>query len=441
MRQPLYLAPKAAVDPATTHRANVLAMLMLLALPFIQLGLTYWASVQGVIFLLVALFVLKGISRLQLLMFVIIAVSLLMSLMGHLYSDTLLYAFFRILRQILSLYLIVCAANTLSWRPRDYFFDVALPFVVVALSALVILQFLTYTLLGWTYLFLPAELFIAGFSTIADHWIDFAATHGLVADVRAAGTYAEPSYFGFIALSLAFLVLRGVQDGVRKTWLLGLMLVAVICSKSASGVVLYVLLLLFAFRQRLTLPIICCVLLVLALGLVGADLLLDFHLLERLSNITNPALEPSGYIRLILPLKHIALVLQHKPLGVPLSEFFTFTSQHLSEYVGGSIGPVQLLKGVSSGTDNGFLNLFVSFGLGGFVLVGLFPFIVKDGLILVFLLFVCQFNGDIFAPDKVAVIALVVSCRRVINVSVAPAKRPVRFTPPGPFGAMVPRRT
>ena len=433
--------PPPAADDADSYRASALAVLLLLSLPFTQFGFSYWLSVQGAAFWLVAFFVQKSVNRLQLLLFTVIALSMLVSLAGHLYADTLFYSFLRIIRQILALYLIICAACTQSWRPRGYFFDVVLPIVIVAVSAHVILQYITYTLFGWSYLFVPAQVFIQGLATIADRWIELGTARGFIAEVRAAGPYAEPSYFGFVALSLAVLVVRGVESRPGQAFLLGLMFVALLCSKSASGVISFALFVLFAYRHRLNFMHLFSALLVVALALVASEIFLKFNLVERLLNITDPIKEPSGYVRIILPFKHIALVLQEKPFGVPLSEFFVFTSRHMDHYVGSGVsGPVSVVQGGSLGTDNGLLNLVIAFGIGGLVFLLLIPFIVRDKLILVYLLFASQFNGDVLSPDKAAIIALVVSCYRIrLSAAAVEAAKP-RFTPPGPFGSMFPTR-
>jgi len=144
----------------------------------------------------------------------------------------------------------------------------------------------------------------------------------------------------------------------------------------------------------------------------------------------------------VLPFKHIALVLQEKPFGVPLSEFFTFTSRHLEHYVAaGGTGPVSVIEGGAAGTDNGLLNLVISFGVGGILFLCIVPFVIRDKLALVYLLFASQFNGDVLSPDKAAIIALAISTWRVrpSAKALADAAAP-RFTPRGPFGGMFPVR-
>jgi hypothetical protein len=424
---------------ADAHRASGVAALLLLAVPFTQFGYSYWLSVQGAMFLAVLLFVSKRLGKLELLLFLVMSATMLLSLTGHLYADSLFYSFLRLLRQIICLYLIVCAAATFSWRPQTYFFDVLLPLVVGVLSGLVIAQFATYTFLGWPGLFVPHNWFMVGFVTLADAWLDFGARHGFLANVRASGTYSEPSYFGFVALTLSVLVVRGVPAPRKKAILLGLLFAALVCSKSASGVIAFAVLMLFAFRMHLSMVHWFVIVVTTLLGGLAADYLLDFNIVERLYNITDPVKEPSGYVRLVLPLKHVAMVLQHMPFGVPMSEFFVFTSRHVDSYaLAGPLNPVSLLRGVSTGTDNGFLNLFITHGYGGLLIVILLPFVVRDKLTLLYLLFVSQFNGDMLSPDKAAIVALAISARRVLDSGVTVlGARPARVVSPREFGAVV----
>lgn len=429
-------APLAEQERETDRLGSLVAAIGLLLVPFIQFGVSYWLSVQGALFWLALIFVRKRPSHLQVLLFIAILLTMVASLLGHAYSDTLFYAFLRIARQSVCLFLIVCAATSVSYRPGPFFFERLLPAVIVTLSGLVVLQFVTHTFLGWTYLFVPSKFYVQGFSTLADSWLQFGESHGVSVVVRPSATYAEPSYFGFVALGLTMLVFKGVY-GRLQVALLALIFVALLCSKSASGVVLFVGLVLFAYRRHLSPVYLFAGCLLVGLVLIGADVFLDFHPLERLVNITDTTKERSGYIRLILPIKHVLLVLEQKPLGVPLSEFFTFTSHRAGEYGGaGSYGPVSVLRGVTEGLDNGFLNLFITFGLGAFVIIGLICLIVRDKLTLVFLLFVSQFNGDLLSPDKAAVVALVLACHR-LSPGLAPgAARPRRTrVVTGPFGA------
>ena len=159
-------------------------------------------------------------------LFIFIALTMLLSLIGNIYSDLLFYSFIRLVRQIIGIYLIICAASTISWRPKDEFFDLVLPLVITGIYGLVIIQFVAYTFFQWTYLFVPQRLFIAGLGTIADYWLEYGKLRGFLTDVRVSGPYAEPSYLGFISLSLSILVTRSIDTLRLRFFLLGLMYIA-----------------------------------------------------------------------------------------------------------------------------------------------------------------------------------------------------------------------
>src|SRR5688572_15363365 len=96
----------------TDNLGTAVASFGLLLVPFIQFGYSYWLSVQGALFWLALIFVRKRPSHLHVLLFIAIVLTMLASLLGHAYSDTLFYAFIRIARQAVCLFLIVCAATS-----------------------------------------------------------------------------------------------------------------------------------------------------------------------------------------------------------------------------------------------------------------------------------------------------------------------------------------
>lgn len=396
------------------HRAAFLTLLLLLALPFVQFGTTYWISVQGALFWLLLFFIKKDLPHLQLSLFIGMALLMLSSLVANAYADTLFYAFVRIFRQILALYLIVCAAVNMPWRPRKSFFSIALPLVVVFVSGLIILQYITYEGLGWSHLFIPSNLFIRGYGTIADDTLELASARGFVAEIRPSGTFSEPSYFGFVALSFAYVVFKWVDSARMKAGLLLMLFFALLCSRSASGVVLFCAFIFFAHRRSFSLQHYVMVAGIVVAGFIASGYFLNEGLFDRLLNITDPVKEPSGYVRLVLPLKHIVLVFQEKPFGVLFSELGPLIIHNMEHYTTTIGSGIHLLMGRRVlGTDNGLFNIFITFGIFGFALVIMLPLIIKDSLASVYILFSTQFNGDLLSPDKAVIIAVVLGIHRL----------------------------
>jgi ABC-type multidrug transport system fused ATPase/permease subunit len=406
-------AAKAAQENNDAYRATLFAVFILLTIPFTQFGKSYWISVQGFAFWLLLFTVRKTLTPQQLVMFLAVCVLMMLSLVGNAYADTLFYAFVRIVRQVLALYIVVCAALTLPWRPKPYFFKYLLPAVIFAVSGLVILQFVSYEFFGVSHFFVPSQLFIQGFGTIADSTLQLAEIRGFVADVRASGTFSEPSYFGFVALSFNALIVRTVSSARVKGILLVVLFAALLCAKTASGILMFVVFNAFVFRKSLTAgQKLVAAFFILACFILSA-LVLNAGLFERLLNVTDPVKEPSGYVRLVLPLKHILLVFQERPFGVPLTEFSFLVNKHIENYGSLlSIGQPLTMGWRVVGTDNAFLNLFITFGLFGFAVIAIIPFLIRDGLSLMYLFLAAQFNGDLLSPDKAVIMAFVLGIYR-----------------------------
>jgi hypothetical protein len=385
------------------------------SLPFIQLGLTYELSVQYLAFLVVAIAVKKHLSVREWVVWSFIFVAMLLGLFWHLDAQALFSAMLRNSREAVGVLLILCAARNVSWVVPERFLRWMLGATVAGLFLLTLAQFVTYAILRNPHFFVPASWFIAGQDTIPQRWLEFGRLNGFLADVRVSATYAEPSYLAFVCLCLAVLVRSAALGRALTGILLSALLATIALSKSASGGVLFVLLVAYAYRRELITPRrLLLALATLAIALPVAAGMLDFNPLERILDATDPRIEPSGYIRLVMPFKHIATVLTESPFGVPWSELYNFFLQRTGEY--SAIGPVEKSTGMWIGQDNGLLNLFIEFGWAGFVVIGGIVAVIRDRLTLLFLLFVMQFNGAPFGPDKVALICLALTCR--------PAPRP-----------------
>jgi len=392
-------------------RTAMFAVLVLFcSLPFIQLGISYEISVQYLAFIVVAITVRKRLPLREWVIWAFVFVAMLLGLFWHLDAEALFGAILRNSREALGVLLIICAARNVSWSVPDRFLRFLLNSTIVGLFILTLAQFVTYTVLKKPQFFMPAAFFITGQDTIPDHWLEFGKLNGFLASVRVSATYSEPSYLSFVCLCLATIVRRASLDKTTTWVLLSLSLGTIALSKSASGVFLFVLFMAYSYGREFITP---GRLLVLS-GTLSAALLiaagaLDFNPLERIMDVTDPRVEPSGYIRLVMPLQHVATVLTESPFGVPWSELYNFFLQRTGDY--SVIGPVEKSTGMWIGQDNGFLNLFIEFGWAGFVVIGGIVGAIRDRFVLLFLLFVTQFNGSPFGPDKVALICLALSCR------------------------------
>ena len=167
---------------------------------------------------------------------------------------------------------------------------------------------------------------------------------------RAQGFYLEPSYDAFIICTLS-VVLFCLKKRMR--WAVLLVTVGLLSCQSASGLLLMVVVLLFAIlRSR---PMIAAVstLILCIVGWTSGP-----YLASRLNSIDETS--TSANFRIVAPLRVLGDILAQKPLGEPLGAI---------ELVMGRYG---LLNGASAGTslDNGFYVLVFYFGWIGMLFLG-----------------------------------------------------------------------
>lgn len=415
-----YSSVRGQLEPCETVGARWIVIMLFCALPFIQMGISYNLSVQYFAFVVVALGVAKRLALEEWMAWSFVFLAMLLGLFWHLDADTLSSSILRSAREALGVLLIMCAARNASWVVSERLLKSLLIVMVGGLFLLTLVQFVSYSILKSPRFFVPANFYIAGEDTLASRWLAVGSAHGFLADIRVSATFSEPSYLGFVCLSLAALIRSSGLMGQRFSKILILiLLVTIALSKSASGIMLFVLLVAYEYRTKIfTVQRILLAMVILAAVLPIAALLLKFNPMERLFSITDPRIELSGYIRLIMPLKHIVTVLTESPFGVPWSELYHFFLQRAGDYT--AVGPVEKLSGMWVGQDNGLLNLFIEFGWCGLVVIGALVFVIRDKFILLFLLFVMQFNGAVFSPDKVVIVCLAISCRAVAARLTAP---------------------
>jgi hypothetical protein len=379
-------------------------------LPFIQLGLTYWISIEGLAIVLVLFAVDKRLSVADMSACALITAVMLVGLILQPDIGGPISAFKHNVAQAIGIFIIVCAAKDAKWNASRTFLLRMLFVTVVGLVVLTLAQYITYTFLKEPRFLLPASLYVTGQGTLASSSLEFGRMHGFLAAVRVAATFAEPSYLGFISMCLAVMVLNSRLNSAATFGLLALLLAMVAMSKSASGIIMLTVLIAYAYRSKFTFATFLLSVGVTVVLFASTVMLLDFDPIGRLLSATDPRLEPSGYIRLIMPLRHVAIVLKEAPFGVPFYDTYEFLAHHATSYT--MMAPTDSSTGDWIGEDNGLLNFIIQFGWAGFIVIGAVIFAIRDGFVLLFLLFVTQFNGAPLSPDKVAMIALALAWKR-----------------------------
>jgi hypothetical protein len=239
---------------------------------------------------------------------------------------------------------------------------------------------------------LPDSLFAFETGTISEGYSDVAIAGGWQNIIRPSAFYSEPSYLGFICLCLYMLRHR---DGAVRNNLTAFVLLLVLClmARTASGVILLSTLVyganirFVATKMRYYLGVAIIFGLVIYFGL---------PYFTRTLQSTDVANEESGYIRLIFPLKCIKAVLLHEPLGVPRPELPAFLREYLAE------------EATNASYDNGIANAFIFHGVFGLGIFACLIFMLRNGLLILFVL-LCGFpNGALFGFDKAVMISLVI---------------------------------
>jgi hypothetical protein len=406
------------------NREVVLLVVFITLIPLIQLGLSIYISFQMLSFLALLFLIDYRCVGKNLLLFIGMSLLMLISTLAYIDSPAFIHSFSRVIREIICIAVIIsiCASKKNEIRYYGAIKTTVTVFVVVMLVSLV-LQYVAYNYFSSTAFFVPSNFYIAGFSTLADTWGNFAADKGIAIKIRPSSFYAEPSYLGFIALSMAAMVLKIFNDGQRKTILLLILFVSLLISQTLSGIIAFWILVSgYYFNDIRRIPVYVPVLILLLMPVYFIFFPLPEFVI-RLLNVFNQTEELSGFIRLVLPFELISKVMAHSPLGVPQDELLAFLRQPA---VG--IEPEMLQRNATfgiqiAGLDNAFLNLFIFYGVTGFLLIWTFAMKIKDPLLLLYIALAALFSGSIFSFDKTVVISVVIlvvaHCRKRSNLGVA----------------------
>ena len=202
--------------------------------------------------------------------------------------------------------------------------------------------------------------------------------------------YTEPSYLGFICLCLY--VIRHQAEAIKSNLIaFALLLFLCLVAKTASG---FIILCFFFFvvnargivLNRRRYPILAI--------LFGVVIYFSLPFISRVLGSTDSASEPSGYIRLVFPMKCVSAVFLHAPLGVPQAELPDFFQANL---------PADATIG---NFDNGLVNVFLYFGIFGFVIWICFIGMMRNWALALFVMLCALYNGNVFAYDKAFLISI-----------------------------------
>lgn len=365
-------------------------LLLLALLPFVQLGFSYWVSVAVALAVLLlaraqrAAYLGLGSAPLWLLIIPLMFIPLLVE-GGEDFTQDLL----RIAREAIFFALLLAVVRGSFLRP----IPVDGPLIMRAVTLLAALL-LGYTALqfialgGGRYVGIPASFFAQDVKTIPS-LLSLRYSH-----IRPAATFSEPSYLGFIMLSLLLLALPTSRRKFGYPTLIAMVVVCGLLSQAASFVLFAGIIGALAVAQQssrrgwgLMLPLV--VLAIAGLAAYGSDV----GVLSRVFAGASAQGDYSIFVRIFGPLQALPTFIADHPLGLPFSKLEV------------AMAPYTLPMGISPHEFlmNGFYNLFFEFGVFG-VLIFAALMSIRDNIVRAYIVACMFFDGGFLAIDKLAVI-------------------------------------
>ncbi|GGE83957.1 hypothetical protein GCM10011404_15770 [Sphingomonas prati] len=368
---------------------------------FIQLGYSYWLSVAGLTTVLVMIRLRRQLFAGLRTRFwaLLLPLPMLLSVLSETGTDQT-QDLLRVLREALMAILMILVLAGATLRPirinRKRFVQV-MTVLAGGLFLLTILQ--VYALRSRSYLGFPREMFAFGQGTIPGE-LDL-----YYSNIRAAGTFSEPSYFAFILLSIMMIAAARFDYDRKGVLLAAMVLVTGILSQAASFVLFAALIgVVFLVRTLrggarvaalVIIPVAATFLLILGSG---------SGTLGRVQAGTSATGDSSIFARIVGPLLILPDYLMEHPFGAPISTLPDVLQPYAAPT---GVEPEQYLM-------NGMFNLFFEYGFFGLVLLIVLLW-RRDVVINLYIACCMLFNGAFLAIDKLAVICLVVAASVAIR--------------------------
>jgi hypothetical protein len=231
--------------------------------------------------------------------------------------------------------------------------------------------------------------------------------------VRPSGPYAEPSYLGFVLVSLALNFLP--KDQISRTDFLGIfaLFVAGVATSSLSFLLALATVSLPRFIRMTTrakIKVGFCILIV--LGAVsfwtGA-----VDVVSRLERTSGSEEDSSIIARIVLP----ALTLPNFLFSYPLGVTFSNLPNAIAPFVTDSLYSSEDIL------NNALFNLMFEFGITGLIMIFFLWQAAAEATVRCYLFVALMFNGSFLAIDKFTVIILTVAMYYSSTTIYAPSRR------------------
>lgn len=364
---------------------------LLLFIPVLQLGFSYYISTQIAGFILLAVIALSRIE-LRAGYFVLMVLFLIsLKILSLIIYGGDLHDAFVVLREFLCLSVIFIAVASLAnsaniGKVEKYI----LPSMLFS-TALITVQ---YAAIDYgNFIAFNFDWFIMNQNTL----VGIEKALDVQSRLRPVGFYAEPSYMAFIMVSLLMVTLASNRSCANVAFVSFVCLAGLIMLGSLAGILSFSFLVLLYFLNIFAVksvrPIYKILPIIVLAALCVALFIFQNEYIDRISNlISGIENDAAAYVRLIVPVKIIAetFATEHW-FGLSVSQIDLYVSQYEN----------------ADSVDNALLWVLIHYGLVGVVLLIVIATYVREKILIGYILVAMSFNGAFFSYDKVIVVSVV----------------------------------
>lgn len=379
---------------------------LFLLIPFVQLGISYYASVATVITLTMIWYwrheLVTGLIQdfwFRPFVFVVMLMVPIITSPHAAETQDVLRSGREALFFLVMTTLFGRMVMEIETRQMERYLNVVL-LVTMGLAALAVVQ--AYYFSRSVYFGIPEDLFVANSNTLPGQ-LDL-----IYSKIRPMGTFGEPSYLGFVLFSFVY-AFSPMMESNRKVWvLIGLVLFVMVLSQSLSFFLsMSSFLLYIALAKRYVSPAQLAL-----FGTIGAAGLLASgvidHFVERLASMADMTEEFSGFVRIVGP----ALLLPEYLEKYPFGNTFGHMVYALAPMVKLPVDWMEFL-------NNSIWNFFFFNGFFAIVLFIVLFLSIREMPTRLYIFMVMFCNGGFLSIDKCGLLILFVGLFRSITYSVA----------------------
>ncbi|UOH75081.1 hypothetical protein MOW08_00430 [Acinetobacter schindleri] len=368
----------------------MITLIIILLLPFLQLGLTYYLSVSTLLVLLFSLslrikdLIYSEKCLVKFLFLVIFAIFMLIAggeVNGYFNSDHL-----RNLREASFLVIILMVLSSkLYWNERltKKVVNILLISSVLIFSLTLIQSFF---ILKFQYIGIPEHFYVMNAGTIPNE-LDL-----IYSKIRPAATFGEPSYLSLYCLLTIIGVFPLIKFGKKYLLIVLFSSLTIVTSLSMMGIIFLLIFILINYIKS-NFDLNKKILIMLPFFTIFIYLVFSF-LIERLFNVVSGS-DISFNDRVLTPIKYVPDILMNYPFGIKISD--NFYDSYKYGYVD-----------ISYIMHNAIITFLYSYGFLGFIIVYLIFSSANSNYIKYALFIMMMQNGGLLNIDKVVLVFFLV---------------------------------